>query len=286
MGPDHARTLEEVIERVRREGPVLARDFERAGTKGGPWWDWKPAKAALEYWWRTGELAVAGRGGPGGFEKIYDLSERVLPEFHGVPAPDLGGHVAWACATALDRLGIATAREISAFWALITPAQASAWGASAVANGEAERVRMEPGGGTKSPEAFGLAGWRDRAARAREEAALLPPRLVILSPFDPLIRDRARCLRLFGFHYRFEAFVPRAKRVHGYYVLPVLEFSRGRARFAARVDPELDRDSGVLTINRVWWEAGAPPTAARQRALERALGEYAAFVGAARVEIH
>lgn len=278
LGEGHARLVDEVFDRVRREGPLLARDFEHNGRKSGAWWDWKPAKTALEYGWRTGVLSVAGRGGPGGFEKIYDLTERVLPAHHALPTPDPEVHLDWACRSALERLGAATAREIAGFWDLVLPARAAAWCASARERGEIEEVEVR----SRKPS-FALARWRERLAEAGERAGALSTRLRILSPFDPLIRDRARCERLFGFTFRFEAFVPHAKRVHGYYVLPVLEMSRGGARFVARVDPKLDRDAGVLTINRVWWEPGVAATRARVRALDECLERYAAFVGASRV---
>src|SRR5688572_33267448 len=100
--------LRHVENRIRKEGPLLARDFEgpRTGEKG--WWGWKPAKAALELLWRSGRLAITRRHH---FQKVYDLSERVFPAAHALPPPAWGEHVAWACTTALDRLGFATARS-------------------------------------------------------------------------------------------------------------------------------------------------------------------------------
>jgi uncharacterized protein YcaQ len=100
--------------------------------------------------------------------------------------------------------------------------------------------------------------------------------LRLLSPFDPVIRDRARCLRLFGFDYRFEAFTPGPRRKHGYYVLPILEGDR----LVGRLDPRLDRAASALHIHQVWWEPGIKPTAKRRRALDAALRCYAAFNGA------
>ncbi len=292
MGPGHEKLLKDVLDRVRREGPLHARDFKHAGVKGGLWWDWKPAKAALEYWWRTGSLSIAGRGGPGGFEKIYDLTERVLPSQHTMPPLDIDDHTAWACRSALERLGVATAREIAGFWGLIHGPQAAAWCASAVERGEIEPVRApaplagdSEGRATRPPKpAFALHGWRDRLKRARARAGACASGFRVLSPFDPLVRDRARCERLFGFHYRFEAFVPQVKRRHGYYVLPLLEHAEGETRLVGRVDPKLDRAAGVLRVNRVWWERGTHQSTSRREMLERSLEQYARFVGAATVQ--
>jgi hypothetical protein len=103
----------------------------------------------------------------------------------------------------------------------------------------------------------------------------------LLSPFDPIVRDRARALRLFGFDYRFEAFVPAPKRVHGYYVLPMLE----RDRLVGRVEPRLDRESGVLTVRGPWWEPGVRPTRARRAALDAALERLASMVGARTIDL-
>jgi uncharacterized protein YcaQ len=276
MGAGHRELLAAVLDRIRREGPLLARDFEQHGHRSGAWWDWKPAKAALEYWWRTGELAIPRRMS---FQKMYDLTERVLPRVHGLPTPATDEHVDWACRTAIQRLGVATPRELAAFWGAIGAPQAAAWCKAAAARGELvpAEVKAKPGSHRAPAPAFARADWRDRAA----EAADAPPGMRLLSPFDPLIRDRARCLRLFGFDYRFEAFVPEAKRKHGYYVLPILQGER----LVGRLDPKLDREAGVLRVRRVWWEPGVKPTAGRRRELAAALDRYAAFVGARSVEV-
>jgi len=272
MGKDHAVIAAAVLARIRAEGPLMARDFEHAGRKSGPWWDWKPAKAALEYWWRTGELAVPRRIN---FQKVYDLTERVLPEVHGLAAPAREAHVEWACAGALERLGAATPKEISGFWGTVTLAEARAWSGRAVADGRAVAAGLQSHGGEGTRPGIAVADWRERAASLPDP----PAGMRLLSPFDPLIRDRARCLRLFGFDYRFEAFVPEAKRKHGYYVLPVLEGER----LVARVDPKLDRETGTLRIRGVWWEG--KPTRRGRKALGAAVERYGALMDAERVEL-
>jgi hypothetical protein len=239
LGPRYGVALQQVRERVRREGPVRARDVARDGRGGsGGWWNWTPEKAALEVLWRAGELAIARREG---FEKVYDLTERVMPEAHARPAPGRVEHVEWACRSALERLGVATSGEVAAFWRAVGPAESRRWCREA-----AEEVVVEAVDGSRR-RAFAVRGWRERLKRL----PAAPDRMRLLSPFDPILRDRSRALRLFGFDYRFEAFVPAARRKYGYYVMPVLEGER----LVARVELKR-RESGGLEIRGAWWERG------------------------------
>ncbi|MFM7052576.1 MAG: winged helix-turn-helix domain-containing protein [Planctomycetota bacterium] len=263
LGRNWRKTLAEVRAALEARGPLATRDFPRPA-RAGPsegWWDWSPHKAALEFLWRTGEVAIHARRG---FEKVYDLAERVhgaMPE--APPREDL---VAWACTAALERLGAATAREIAHFAWAITPAEANAWCAKAAARGEIARVSLERLARAPRP-GFARLGWKNAAARVALDDT---PRL--LAPFDPLIRERARLAELFGFEYRFEAFVPAAKRVHGYYTMPVLEGER----LVSRLDLASDRAAGVLRVDRVWHEAGVAPRAAEtaaRAAAERLAGQ-------------
>jgi len=209
VGEQAETLLAQVLERVRAEGPLRSADFEHPRPGGAPgWWGWKPQKAALECLWHTGELAVAGRVH---FHKTYDLPERVFPEVHALPAPDPAAHLEWACASALERLGAATPGELAAFWDAVEPQEAARWCAQALAAGRIEPVAAEAVDGTARP-CFAAAGWRERLAALPEPQ----DRMLILCPFDPILRDRARALRLFGFDFRFEGFVPEAKRQYGY----------------------------------------------------------------------
>jgi uncharacterized protein len=273
LGPDAATVVARARERIAREGPLSVAAFGEKASTGG-FWAWTPEKAALEYLWRTGELAVHRRDG---FQKVYDLSERVHPELHACAAPPPDEHLAWAAATASERLAIFTPTELSRYWGAISLADARAWCAGAVRAGTIDAVEVEGADGSAPQPAFVLADWEARLAR-------LPPapeRIRLLAPFDPVVRDRARCLRRFGFEYRFEAFTPAKKRRHGYYVLPVLEGER----LVGRIDPALRRDEGRLVVQGLWWEPGVRPTRARRRALDEALGRLAGFAGATRVDM-
>lgn len=270
QGTAWERETEAVLDHVRARGPTVAGDLGEERRASGGWWDWSPRKAALEFLWRTGALAVCHRRG---LEKVYDLTERVLPAVHAAEAPDRATHVAWACASALDRLGFATPGELAAFWGLVSPEEAKAW---ARAEGDAlEPVTIEGADGAPRP-ALARPGLAERAAAAAE----LPGRVRVLAPFDPVLRDRARAARLFGFDYRIEIYVPAAKRRWGYYVFPLLEGDR----LIGRVDMKAERAEGVLRVAALWPEAGVRFGKGRMERLEAELDRLARFAGCERVD--
>jgi len=266
--------LDTVLRHVAENGRVLARelgnDDESNPKTNGGWWDWHPSKTALEYLWRCGHLAVAARDG---FQKVYDLTERTLPPHHREPEISEDETVDWACRSALERLGVATSGEISAFWDLVTPEEAKAWCQARKGN-ELEEVLIGGIEGGRPRAAFCIAG-SDPTADLPEP----PKRLRVLSPFDPLIRDRKRTERLFGFHYRIEVFVPAAKRKYGYYVFPLLEGDS----LIGRIDMKHERDSGALRVKGLWLEPKVKLSAARQDRLEAELERQRRFTGAEKV---
>ncbi|WP_243303735.1 winged helix-turn-helix domain-containing protein [Geothrix oryzisoli] len=271
-GTDGAQVVQGVKARIEHEGPLKSSDFEHP-EKRGPWWGWKPQKAALDFLWRSGELMIPRREG---FQKLYDLTERVLPEPHARPCPEPAEHLEWACATAAERLGVFTPKELADYWDSIEAAEAKAWCEGAAKAGRLVPVAVEGADGETRP-AFALADWEARLAKLPEPA----DRTRLLCPFDPILRDRARALRRFGFDYRFEAFVPEPKRQYGYFVLPILEGDR----LVGRLDPKLHRDRGLLEIRGLWWEAGIKATKVRRRTLDEALARLAAFVGAEEIQL-
>ena len=292
FGTDADQVMRRVLARVKREGPLRARDFMRddgVRREPGGWWNWHPEKAALEHLWRSGRLSIAGRER---FEKIYDLPERVHPELHAMKRPPTSEHLAWLCESAIERLGFATEREIAAFWSATTLAEVRAWVRRAEGRGALVRVMVESEAGGKPTACVALPEWRRRfaplltaigmdrarsgAARRRHSTKGDAAEIIALAPFDPILRDRARALRLFGFDYRFEAFTPAAKRKFGYYTMPLLE----GGRLIGRVDPRFDRAAGVLEIRGPWWEEGVTVDRARRARLDAALDRLAANVGA------
>lgn len=273
MGPEPKRIIAEVLDRIERDGPIMSRDIEspRDEPTGieDEWWRWKPHKCALEHLWRCGELAVARRVN---FQKVYDLTRRVLPHGHAAGPPGEDEHVEWACASALERLGCATPRELAAFWNAITLAQARAWCDAALRGGRIVPVEVQAADGSRPRLAVAFHDWRGRL----ESAGRAPRRARLLCPFDPVLRDRERTSRLFNFDYRFEAFVPAAKRRFGYYVMPVLDGEQ----LVARVDPKFDRARGILRLRRVWWEPGVRVTPALEARFDAAVDRLARFLGA------
>ncbi|MDI7861445.1 winged helix-turn-helix domain-containing protein [Rhizobiaceae bacterium n13] len=266
QGEGFEQAFKETYERIARGGAIMSRDVKAEDHVSGGWWNWHPSKTALEYLWRTGKLAIAGREN---FQKVYDLVERVLPAHHREPEVSHEDFVDWACRSALERLGFATTGEVAAFWDLLSPAEVKQW---VEANrGELREVLIAPADGGKPRLSFSLDGFVETIAEAPEA----PARLRVLSPFDPLLRNRNRTERLFGFFYRIEVFVPEAKREYGYYVFPLLEGDR----LVGRIDMKADRKSGRLNVRRLWWEPGVRTSVGRMQKLEAELARIARFTG-------
>ena len=275
MGGAPDKMLAHVRDRLVREGPLRSQDFEhdRKGEPAG-WWGWKPQKAALEYLWFTGELMVTRREK---FQKVYDLTERVLPATTTLMHSTEAEHIEWACRTAIERLVIATPKEIADFWHTITIVQAKQWCEQAAKSGDIVPVLIESMNGEKPRASFALNDWQQRLRKLPDP----PERMRLLSPFDPVIRDRARVARLFDFDYRFEAFVPEPQRQYGYYVLPILEGDQ----LVGRIDPKFQRERGMLEVRNVYWESNVKVTKARREKLDEALARLANLIGAERVKI-
>ena len=263
-----------ILDQIREHGPVSSSDVGKDEARGsGGWWDWHPSKTALEYLWRSGALSVVGREG---FQKRYDLTERVLEThlYDASSAPDEEQTIDWCCDQALARLGFATHGELAAFWAHISPAEARQWCLNEVTNGRLEHIQITGADGTIKP-AFA------RPGIDRDPAIDVPPtnRLRVLSPFDPALRDRKRAERLFGFNYRVEMFVPEPQRTYGYYVFPILQGDR----LIARVDMKAFRDADTLRVKALWTEPKVKWSDTKQRAFEAGLDRLTKLAGVSKV---
>ena len=268
QGPEFEAALDRVRSHVRENGPSRAADLEATRPekpKGAGWWDWSPEKTALEFLWRTGELAIARREA---FRKIYDLTERVVPCEALETEASHREAVDWACEQALRRLGLATTGEIAAFWEIATPAEAKDW-----AERNADRltpVSFETASGDRRG-GLALAEELDTLGDAPEP----PGRVRVLSPFDPVLRDRNRAERLFGFRYRIEVFTPAPKREYGYYVFPLMEGDR----MIGRIDMKANRAEGALVVTALWLEPGVRDGAGRMARLDAELDRVRRFTG-------
>lgn len=269
-GEDFDRAFDETYQRIAENGAVMAREVKDAEHKSGGWWQWHPSKKALEFFWHTGKLAISGRQN---FQKIYDLSERVIPDAHRATEFSHDEFIDWACRSALERLGFATHGEIAAFWDLVSPEEAKTW---VEANrGELDDLEIECTGGAKPRASYALKGLPVNV----EDWPEPPGRIRVLSPFDPLLRDRNRAERLFGFRYRIEVFVPEPKREYGYYVFPLLEGDR----MIGRIDMKADRKAGVLNVTRLWLEPKIRVSAGRMARLDAELARVARFAGVSEI---
>lgn len=260
--------FEETYRRIAEGGPVMSRDMKAEGHQSGGWWNWHPSKTALEFLWHTGKLAVSGRVN---FQKVYDLAERVIPPEHHDRDVSHDEFIDWACRQALSRLGFATSGEIAAFFDIITPQEAREW--VAINRDELCEVTLAHSDGGKDRASYAFAGFTG------DDAVVPPQRIRVLSPFDPLLRDRARTERLFGFFYRIEVFVPEPKRQYGYYVFPLLEGDR----LIGRIDMKADRKNGTLEVRRLWLEKGVRASTGRLEKLDAELNRLAKFTGVERV---
>lgn len=248
---------EPVLERIRQEGPLAASDFVDGKSRSG-WWEWGPTKRALEWLFYAGHVTTATRRG--GFERVYDLPERVIPRsILALPTPDEADAQRMLIERAARALGVATEPELRDYFRL-TPADTRAAVAALVEEGVL--IAANVSGWARPAYVHCDARWpRKIAGRA------------LLAPFDPLIWERSRTERLFAFRYRIEIYTPADKRTHGYYVLPFLLGDR----LVARVDLKADRQAGVLIVQAVHLEDGAPPDTAEQ--LHEELGEVARWLG-------
>jgi uncharacterized protein YcaQ len=264
--PGYESQFESILARIEAEGPLRVSDVGEDEVRGkGGWWDWHPSKTALEWLWRTGQLAITRREG---FQKVYDLTHRVIPGHHRAHRPDPAEMMEWACQGALDRLGFADQGELRDFWRLLTVEETRAWVHQALASGEIIPIEVEGADGSLR-KSYARPGIETLAAAAPEP----PSRVRILSPFDPALRDRDRAEFLFGFFYRIEVFVPEPKRKFGYYVFPVLE----GARLIGRIDARAVKDR--LAIRAFWPEAGVQMGSQRHSRLLAELDRLARFSG-------
>ena len=266
--PDFEAQVDEVLRHVRANGAVMARDLgtdQKKGSQG--WWNWHPAKTALEYLWRCGHLVITRREG---FQKVYDLAERIFPDHHAAPMLSRSAVVDWACRSALERLGYGTPREIAGFWDTISAAEVQTW-CKQHRDQEVMQVVVEPADTSPARTLFA----RGDIVDMLRDTPPPPRRLRFLSPFDPLIRDRLRALRLFNFDYRIEVFVPAAQRKYGYYVFPMLHGDR----LIGRIDMKHQRLTGALRVAGLWLEPGYRLTKGLQRDLEAALERLRQFIG-------
>ena len=278
MHREQREGMEGLLERIRAGGAVRAADFEREerGAASG-WWSWKPEKRWLEAWFALGELMVSHRER---FQRIYDLAERVIDRLQPPLDPVAAGldHESLRRRFILDSvraLGVAQARWVADYHRL-KPAVTDRELAPLVASGELIEVEV---GGWSVP-GYVHPDHADLLAQA-SRGGLRATYTTLLSPFDPLVWDRARAQAMFGFEYTIECYVPAAKRRYGYYVLPILR----RGRLVGRLDAKAHRAEGVFEVKALYLEEGENPTAEWVADVAEAIAASARWHGTPKVRL-
>jgi uncharacterized protein YcaQ len=267
----HQQACEQVLARIRAEGPLTTTQLGGA-KNGGTWWDWSDTKIAVEWLLDVGEVICVRRDG---WRRVYDLPERVLAsDMLGAELTD-EQCLAYLAARAAQSLGVVTRADLVDYHRLRELTSPGTRHADlvdeAARNAGLVAVSVEgmARGGAAAP------AWADPAALAQASAGLRGRhRVTLLSPFDSLIWDRKRTRRMFGFDHALEAYVPRAKRIHGYYTMPLL----AGGRLVGRVDP--GRQGQTLVARQLSLD-----TAAAVAPMARALREAAEWVGCSAVAL-
>lgn len=268
----HPEAMHELLEHVREHGPMRSADFSRARRQATGWWDWKPEKSWLEAWFALGDLMVTRRDG---FQRVYDLSERVRAQHAAAAAPASSEA---ARRQMLERsvlaLGITTIRWIADYFRLA----------------RVTRDELDELCATGEVLPVSVRGWDQMAYTHRAHADLIrriasgrlrASHTTLLSPFDPVIWDRTRVQELFDFEYRLECYVPAARRRYGYFVLPILH----RGRLVGRLDAKAHRGEGVFDVRAIYLESGVHASDGLIDAVIRAIRACAQWHSTPRVRV-
>ena len=256
--------IKQVLSTIRDQGPMSSKDFKGGRRSSDGWWNWKPAKIALEYLFDRGELMVSHRQK---FQRYYDLSERVLADKNLKLDKTLADYQRWTIEQGLRHIGIATIDQIADYYR--QPKRTAA----------AIIKEMRGQGAVRTVEVL---GWEDSACIHQDDIPLLdeikagqyaPQMTLFLSPFDNLFWHRGRDEMLWDFHYRIEVYTPKPKRVYGYYVLPILHGSE----LVGRIDPKVDRKEKRLVFHALHLEDKTQVTPEFTRGLIAAIQEFLAF---------
>jgi uncharacterized protein YcaQ len=266
----HPKLLKHVRKRIEREGPLTPSDFgDTENRKRGPWWDWKPAKAALEVLFWSGELMIKERRN---FQRVYDLTERVLPKNLDTTLPTEKEEKKFFIERALSALGMATMQDINRY--IGVSGKLNKWVAVMQTNGEIVEVDF-PG------------SIRTYYILEKDLPSLLHNRPItnekvyLLSPFDNSIILRDRTKALFDFNYSLECYVPRDKRKYGYFCLPILWHDQ----LVGRLDPKADRQKRILLVKSIHLEKEIDAYRAFLNSLAMTLNDLAAFNACEHIEL-
>jgi uncharacterized protein YcaQ len=270
----HTQAIEHVMERINEHGPVRAAEFARTEGRAGGWWEWKPEKRALEHLFAAGELMISHREN---FHRVYDLRERVLanalPDWEDALAPNEQEVRRALALKAVRALGVAVARWVPDYFRM--PKKGVAGLLEELADdGSLLRARIEDEPAYVHPD-------NARLAEKILSGGLQSSVTTLLSPFDPVVWDRARASELFGFDYKIEVYTPAARRRYGYYSLPILH----EGTLVGRLDAKAHRKQDFFEVKAVHLEPDAPVNDALVFRLAGALRDCADWHGTPEVVV-
>ena len=261
---EHAAVAKRVMDHIRTHGEARSSDFERTDGQKGSWWNWKDEKIALEYLFYAGELMVRKRHN---FQRIYDLRERVLASVEDLPdISPAEAHEQFVLNT-IQALGVTKAEWIADYFRLSKTDTRAAF----------KRLEKQDRLMPVEVEGWDVPGYIHPANRKQVEAAAkgeIPrSKTTFLSPFDPLVWDRARALELFNFDYKIEVYTPAPKRKYGYFTLPILYNNA----LIGRIDPKAHRKEGIFEVKALHLEPGVRVDDAMVAEIRSALQACAAW---------
>ena len=255
------KTMKRIYDRIKAEGPLRSKDFEHKSSGQSGWWDWKPAKQALERLFLSGKLEITHREG---FQKVFDLSERVIPSTVDMKCPSPSAYARHLITKTLNHHGLATAAQAAYLRNGTTKNQVKAELQKMYEDGEILRVKVEA---MEKENYFAFPETLDfKKTRSKP--------LHLLSPFDNSVIQRKQLRNLFNFDYQIECYLPEAKRKFGYFCLPIL-YDR---KFVGRIDCKADRHSKRLLIRSLHFEKGVDKTKLKPL-LKKKLASFAHFNG-------
>lgn len=271
-GEKNSDTLEQILSHIHQNGAVRSSDFESKQSRG-KWWDWKVEKVALEHLYYRGDLMIARRES---FQRVYDLRERVLPNWDDTQTPEYALAIRELTSKAIKALGVAS-NTWAANYFYIKKAEAAAAIEQLLAEGAIFPVSIE---GVKGGPFFVHVENKPLLETALADQ-LSATHTTILSPFDPFLSDRGRARDLFDFDYSIECYTPAPKRKYGYFVLPILH----QGRLIGRMDAKAWRKEGRLQVISLHLEPKVSISKGMVAALAKTLRDYANWQGLGSVAI-
>lgn len=255
--------MQNVLDRIQAEGPLQSKDFKADKTTKSEWYDWKPAKTALQQLFMEGQLMIKHRVN---FQKVYDLTQRVLPANTDTSMPTQREYFKHLIDTTITAQGLAKIQEIGYLRKGIKK-DLQLYLNELLENKELIQIEVDNE----------LYYSKHKSLKLINETT--NPKLHILNPFDNSVIQRKRLKNLFDFDYQIECYVPEAKRKYGYYVLPLLYDNK----FIGRLDAKADRKTKLFTVKNIWFENNFKQTTEFKEQLKSKLSLFAEFCGCAEV---